>query len=156
LLFYYSGKKIKRCFSIIPRGVRRTKFQFSRALAPYVITVKKRVENKDIDRAIKNILSSQTDYYFELFGKLSQYQKKLLLALKENGNEVFSKNYSDKFDLSSASSTQRALNKLIFEGIVEKENNRIVFSDPFFKRFLHYKKPLQSLNEAIKKYLYRR
>ena len=111
----------------------------SSELWQYVITVKKRVENKDIERAIQNILSSQTDYYFELFGKLSQYQKKLLLALKENGNEVFSKNYSDKFGLSSASSTQRALNKLILEGIVEKGNNRIVFSDPFFKRFLHYK-----------------
>ena len=80
----------------------------SSELWQYVITVKNRVENKDIERAIQNILSSQTDYYFELFGKLSQYQKKLLLALKENGKEVFSKNYSDKFGLSSASSTQRA------------------------------------------------
>lgn len=104
-----------------------------------VIATKKKVENEDIDLAIKNIIFSQTDYYLELFNKLSQYQKKLLLALKQNGKEIYSKKYSDAFGLSSASSTQRALEKLIDEGLVEKENDEILFSDPFFKQFLELK-----------------
>jgi len=101
-----------------------------------VISVKKNVEDKDIDKAIEGIISSQSDFYLELYDKLSKYQKKVLLAIVESGTEIYSRKYAEKFGLSSASSTQRAVNKLRDEGIIEKENNRVIFSDPFFKKYI--------------------
>ncbi len=104
-----------------------------------IIDGKKVVNLKDIDKAIDGIISSQSDYYLELYDKLSKYQKKVLLAITESGQEVYSKKYSDKFGLSSTSSTQRAVNKLLDEGIIEKENNELRFSDPFFKRYIQWR-----------------
>ncbi|MBU0560648.1 MAG: AAA-like domain-containing protein [Bacteroidetes bacterium] len=101
-----------------------------------VISVKNSIETNDIDMAVEGILSSQSDFYLELYDKLSQYQKKVLLAIVESGMEVYSKHYADKFGLSTSSSTQRAVNKMHDEGIIEKENNCIIFSDPFFKKYI--------------------
>ena len=104
-----------------------------------IIDGKKVVNLKVMDKAIDGIISSQSDYYLELYDKLSKYQKKVLLAITESGQEVYSKKYSDKFGLSSTSSTQRAVNKLLDEGIIEKENNELRFSDPFFKRYIQWR-----------------
>jgi hypothetical protein len=101
-----------------------------------VIATKNKIENKDIDKAVQGIISGQTDYYLELYDKLSQYQKKVLIALLEGGNEVYSKKFAEKHRLSSVSSTQRAISRLINEGILEKEQKGFQFSDPFFKRYL--------------------
>ncbi len=101
-----------------------------------VISSKNKIENEDINKAIDRIIAGQSDYYLELYDKLSQYQKKLLLALIETGSEVYSKKYAEQHRLSSASSTQRAISKLIDEGIVEKEQSGFQFSDPLFKKYL--------------------
>ena len=42
----------------------------------------------------------------------------------------------DRDNMSSVSSTQRTMNRLIETGIVEKINNKFSFSDLFYKRFL--------------------
>lgn len=101
-----------------------------------VISQKNHVDNQDIELAVEGIISSQSDFYLELYDKLSKYQKKVLLAIAESGKEIYSKKYADKFDLSTASSTQRAISKLQDIGIIEKEENNVIFSDPFFKRYL--------------------
>ena len=101
-----------------------------------VISVKNKINVKDIDKAVEGIITSLSDFYLELYDKLSQYQKKVLLALIESGKEVYGKKYADKFGLSSPSSTQRAINKLRDEGIIEKDNSIYNFTDPFFKKFL--------------------
>jgi len=100
------------------------------------ISTGKSIIKADIDKAIMGIITGQSDYYLELYNHLSQYQKRVLLALVESGDKIFSKKYSEKFSLSSASSTQRVINKLRDEGIVEKEDSLYQFSDPFFKKFL--------------------
>lgn len=101
-----------------------------------VISVKKKINLEDIDKAVEGIISSQSDFYLEVYDKLSQYQKNVLLAIAESGIGVYSKKYADKFGLSSTSSTQRAVSKMYDEGIIEKEKSGILFSDPFFKRYL--------------------
>ena len=101
-----------------------------------VISVKKKINLEDIDKAVEGIIASQSDFYLELYDNLSQYQKNVLLAIAESGIGIYSKKYADKFGLSSASSTQRAVSKMYDEGIIEKEKKVILFSDPFFKRYL--------------------
>jgi len=86
--------------------------------------------------AVDKIINHQSDYYFELFEKLSKYQKKLLLVLTKSSTNIYSKEFSVKYNLSSGSSTQRAIGRLVESGIIEKIKDSFYFSDPFFKRFL--------------------
>ncbi|MEA3499397.1 MAG: ATP-binding protein [Candidatus Marinimicrobia bacterium] len=95
-----------------------------------------KINEKILDKAIDKIINNQTDYYVELFEKISNYQKKLLLALIKENSNIFSKDFSEKYNMSSVSSTQRAVNRLIEIGIIEKIGNNFTFSDPLFKRFL--------------------
>ena len=95
-----------------------------------------KIGEKILDKAIDKIINNQSDYYFELFEKISNYQKKLLLALIKENSNIFSKDFSEQYNMSSASSTQRAVNRLIMIGIIDKIGNTFSFSDPFFKRFL--------------------
>lgn len=95
-----------------------------------------KINEKILDKAIDKIINNQTDYYVELFEKISNYQKKLLLALIKENSNIFSRDFSEKHNMSSVSSTQRAVNRLIEIGIIEKIGNNFTFSDPLFKRFL--------------------
>lgn len=94
------------------------------------------INEKILNRAVDNIIKNQSDYYFELFEKISNYQKKLLLVIIKENSNIFSHAFSERFNLSSTSTTQRGINKLIELGIIEKNGNTYNYSDPFFKRFL--------------------
>jgi hypothetical protein len=59
----------------------------------------------------------------------------ILKNMFENKN-IFSRDYADKYRLSTASTTQKAINVLLNEGVVEKHANLYLFADPFFKRFI--------------------
>ena len=93
-------------------------------------------EDKIISEAVDMILHNQSDYYYEILETLTAYQKKVLRALTISKVDIFSKKYSQQFKLSSSSSTQRAISKLIETGIIEKEGNLYSFSDPFFMKFV--------------------
>jgi predicted transcriptional regulator len=41
-----------------------------------------------------------------------------------------------KYDLGAVSSTQRAIEKLLITGIIEKDQESISFSNPFFLKYL--------------------
>ena len=97
---------------------------------------KKSVNIPVIESAVDRIIYSQQDFYREIFGTLSVYQKQVLYALAISGKNIFSKEYADANNLSSPSSSQRAIEKLLKEGIIEKSENEFVFSDPFFSKWL--------------------
>ncbi len=78
----------------------------------------------------------KNDYYFELYGRQSAYQKKLLKSLLISGENMFSADYARRFRLSATSTTQKALAVLVESGVVEKVEGNYFISDPFFKRFL--------------------
>jgi AAA+ ATPase superfamily predicted ATPase len=94
------------------------------------------VGNDQIQQAIENILNNQQDYFHQLFDQLSTYQKKVLKALSSDRTMIFSQDYMKKYDLGAVSSTQRAVEKLINTGIIEKEHENFVFSNPFFLKYL--------------------
>jgi Cdc6-like AAA superfamily ATPase len=89
-----------------------------------------------IQQAVENILNNQQDYFHQLFDSLSSYQKKVLKALSADRNMIYSVDYMKNFELGAVSSTQRAVEKLINTGIIEKDQESISFSNPFFLKYL--------------------
>jgi len=101
-----------------------------------VIKEKKIIEKEDILESAARIVFIKRDYYYELFDKLSIYQKKLLKALTISGKNVYSKEYNKRFRLSANSTTQKAITNLLNSGIIEKDSDSYYISDPFFKRYI--------------------
>ena len=101
-----------------------------------IVDGKKEINKNIIDQSVNDILSNHSDYYLEVFDKLSLYQKNVLLALTKSGKQVLSLDFAKNHNLSSTSSTQRAIKRLVNLGIIDKETEQYVFSDPFFKRFI--------------------
>ena len=101
-----------------------------------VIGESKEINKTIIDQSVQNILSNNSDYYLEVFSKLSLYQKNVLFALTKSGKQVLSRKFAETYNLSSSSSTQRAVIRMVNLGIIEKEDDQYIFSDPFFKRFI--------------------
>lgn len=94
------------------------------------------VTQEKIAQAVKNILNNQQDYFHQLIEQMSPYQKKVLRALSSEHKMVYSQHFMKKYDLGAASSTQRAVEKLISDGIIGKEEQMFVFSNPFFLKYL--------------------
>ena len=102
----------------------------------YMISLRKQVDIEIVGFCAEKIVDLKNDYYFELFGKLSAYQKKLLKSLLVSGENVFSADYTKRFRLSATSTTQKALIGLVEDSIVEKVEGKYFIADPFFRRFL--------------------
>ncbi|HED38325.1 MAG TPA: ATP-binding protein [Ignavibacteria bacterium] len=101
-----------------------------------VINKKEEITNSHIDEAIKTVIELKSDYYWELTSKQTNYRKKVLYALSNSASGIFSKETSSKYTLGPNSTTQKAINSFIENGIIERFNNRFEFSDPFYKLFL--------------------
>ena len=98
-------------------------------------------EGKDIDeelveKAVIQILDNQSDYYYTLLNQLTVYQRSVLHAFIHEQENIYSKEYTQKHGLSSVSSTQRALKRLVELEIIEKIEDKYIFSDPFFPLYL--------------------
>ena len=96
----------------------------------------KSINKHQVDIAINSILDIKSDYYWELLHKQTNYRKKVLFALSNAVDEVFSKSTAQKYRLGAASTTQKALDTFVDDGLVERINNKYHFSDPIFKLFL--------------------
>ena len=94
------------------------------------------VEKKHINKAIKSIIELKSDYYWELTSKQTNYRKKVLHALSCSNKGIFAKETIAKFNLGANSTTQKAIASFIEDGIIEKFNNELLFSDPIYKMFL--------------------
>lgn len=94
------------------------------------------INEETIEKAVSLILDNQGDYYHALFDRLTNYQRNVIYALLQKRENIFSKEYAEKYGLSSGSSTQRALNSLMETGIIEKIHDKYEFSDPLFPLYL--------------------
>ncbi|NOY50128.1 MAG: hypothetical protein GXO88_06175 [Chlorobi bacterium] len=95
-----------------------------------------KVSANDIDRAVENLLLLKSDYYWELTNKQTVNRKKILYALSQSVTELFSKQTADNFNLGPVSSTQKALEVFVEDGIIERKNEIYEFSDPFYSTFI--------------------
>jgi len=96
----------------------------------------KTVDHEQIQLAVLNILNNQQDFFHQMIDHLSPYQKKVLRALSIELGMVYSQQFMKKYDLGAVSSTQRAVEKLVNDGIIEKDQESISFSNPFFLKYL--------------------
>lgn len=94
------------------------------------------IAKDDIDRCVEDIIVLKGDYYYELFDKYSERQKKLMEALSIDGKNVFSTKYLQKHKLGSSSTVQKSLATLVEDGIVERDSDTYFISDPFFRQFI--------------------
>ena len=101
-----------------------------------VINTNRKVSLDTVDNAVNRIIQLKSDYYWELIGKQTPYRKKVLKALSEQPDEIFSTETTRKFDLGAVSSTQKALEVLIEQGIVDKTEKRYIHTDPIFVEFI--------------------
>jgi AAA+ ATPase superfamily predicted ATPase len=101
-----------------------------------VVASSLKIDKKLIVMCAEKIVDLKSDYYYELYGRLTMYQKKLLKALVVSGENVFSAGYAKKFRLSAASTTQKAIIGLVESGVIEKTEGCYFIGDPFLKQFL--------------------
>ena len=94
------------------------------------------VTKDHIEKAVLQIIRLKSDYYWELTNKQTANRKKVLFALSKSVDEIFSKSTANLYNLGAGSSTQKALESFIDEGIIEKINKKFEFSDPVYKLFL--------------------
>ena len=138
--FLNSGISIDPCttdYLIVQSGGIPYYIQFlASEVWQYTVGTTKTATPDVVDFCADKILEIKSDYYLELFDRQTAYQKKLLKALAQDGNSIFSSDYQRQFRLSAPSTTQKAVAGLINSGIIEKIQNTHVYSDPFFKRFI--------------------
>ena len=97
---------------------------------------KRSLNDKVLMMAVDKIVNNQHDYFLNLLENLTSYQQKVLKAIEANGENILSSDYSERNRLKSPSSTQRAVERLIKDDIIEKIDNTYFFRDPFFKVWL--------------------
>jgi len=95
------------------------------------------VSTTDIDKALETIIQLKSDYYWEMINKQTSYRKKVLYVLSCGVQEIFSKETTNNYDLGSVSTTQKALDVFIEDGLVEKMDKHYILSDPLFKLFIN-------------------
>ena len=96
-----------------------------------------KVTSSHVDEAIETILLLKSDYYWELTNKQTAYRKKVLYAISNSAIELFSKQTATMYNLGAASSTQKALEVIIEDGIIEHTQGKYEFSDPIYSMFIN-------------------
>jgi len=101
-----------------------------------VVDRRNKILSNDVTVAVNNILMLKSDFYWELINKQTSYRKKVLNAVAHAEEELFSNQVAQKYNLGAASTTQKALESFIDDGLVERNNTQFKFSDPFFSMFV--------------------
>lgn len=90
-----------------------------------------------IDNCFLRVVELKSDYYFERTDRLSVLQKRLLIALTQSGDNIYSGDYIRRYRLVGASSLQKAVAVLLDEGIIDRNAATYTFCDPFYKQYIH-------------------
>ncbi len=101
-----------------------------------IVNEKKTITKDFVNDAFERILEIKNDYYWELTNKQTSHRKKVLKALANSSKEIFSHKVNQEFSLGATSSTQKALDVFISDGIIEKIEKNYEFSDPVYKIFI--------------------
>lgn len=98
----------------------------------------KEVRKEDLSDAIKAILEIHGAYFIRIWDSLALTQKKLLVALAQEGevSTIYSSSFIKKYNLISASHVKKALESLEKEALIEKTNETYQISDVFLKEWI--------------------
>jgi len=98
----------------------------------------KKVRNEDLSEAIRATLQRHSDYFIRVWDSLALTQKRLLVAVAQEGevSTIYSSSFIEKFNLISASHVKKALDSLQKEGLIEKANEAYHISDVFLSEWI--------------------
>jgi len=101
----------------------------------------KRVQTKDVKKAIVTLLEIHNDLFIRIWDSLTAAQRKLLLglAMEDEVSAVYSVSFIKKYELVSASHAQRAIEPLLKDGTVERVNDSYTLTDRLFKEWIRMK-----------------
>jgi hypothetical protein len=95
------------------------------------------ITSKIVAQAVDALLEVQGEYYSSIWSDLSLHQKNLLMAVSRGGGEkIFSQDYVARFSLGSFSTVQKSLSRLLARQIFERQEDRYIIRDIFFRRWL--------------------
>jgi AAA+ ATPase superfamily predicted ATPase len=97
-----------------------------------------KVTDEMIKSAVNTLLERENYAYTTLWESLSINQRRLLkgLASEEIGVKPFASDFFQKYNIASASTTQRAIKSLLEKDIIDKDNGSFVIVDRFFKLWI--------------------
>lgn len=87
-------------------------------------------------KAVQKILINQADYFTSQYERLTTHQRNVLKAISSENENVFNAGFVEKYNLNAISSVQRSVERLLAEGILVRQQNTYLFTDPFFKMWL--------------------
>lgn len=97
------------------------------------------IAKEDISLAIQEVFMREAHAFHDIWDLLPLKSRQLLVALaKEESPQVrpFSSDFLRRHNLGSASSVQRAIERLLEEEVLEKTDGGYQFTDIFFKRWI--------------------
>ncbi|ALM76344.1 AAA family ATPase [Thermococcus barophilus] len=102
----------------------------------YVGTLKKVVDEKDVEKTLSELISDLEDSYLLIWESLTPNQRKALLAVAKGEEDLFSGEFLRKYDFKSPASVQSALRKLVEKELVTKIGEAYKVSDVFMEYWL--------------------
>jgi AAA+ ATPase superfamily predicted ATPase len=96
-----------------------------------------KLDEETLERSVDKIVINQTDYFTAHYEKLTLHQQIVLKAICKENENIFSARFIEKYNLTAVSSVQRSIERLINESILDKTDNKYLFTDPFFKIWLN-------------------
>lgn len=93
----------------------------------------KRVRETDFEEAKQSLISENLNFYNELLEGLTNYQVRLLRALLNEEKHLYSSEILNGYKLGSTANIKRIIEGLMKKGIIIKEDNTLIFTDPVFK-----------------------
>lgn len=94
------------------------------------------VENSDIEKAVADLVSENSDYYAERMAAFSSSQRVVISAIARESVSDFSEAYRRRHSLGVSSTVHAALNVVVNAGVVERGEEGYQLEDPFFARYL--------------------
>lgn len=99
---------------------------------------RKKVLENDLQEAVAALCGIHNDLFVRIWDSVTFPQKKLLigLAMEETVTAIYSISFIKKYDLTSSSQVKRAIEPLLNDGIVEKENDSYTIADILFNEWI--------------------
>jgi len=94
------------------------------------------LNDKVLGKAGKKILINQSDYFSVQYEKLTVIQQIVLKAISASNANIYNSDFLRQNNLRSPSTVQRAIEKLLNDGILIRQDRAYNFTDPFFKMWI--------------------
>lgn len=101
-----------------------------------------RVENCDLEAAVRQFLDGNEDYYDEVLRNLAEAQYQLVEALAAEPVARFDESYRERHRLGGLSTLHSAIRGLLRRGVIDVVKGVYVVADPFFARYVRERRKL--------------